>query len=843
MRYVLDDELFSGAAAVELHLRPGRQARAVDAENYPAACAEIGLACQLWGGMADVLVPVRDNAPVQPYPPLLPRLDAEGAAGPLAAALAPGLPSDGVRRAPAMLAIAVQDRTKLRTLEVCDVDENDPWHMAYLGALGWLPEDPTPQTLTELMLREDVAFQDVLEIRRTSVAKPGPHDLPGRLRPTEAFTPRGFSFYGLTPRPARVVHSALDGWLADPEAFARQTGPNVVVVYTPRNVEDLCLLWNLRGIHGWPGGLPLGVPAVDPENAGSASTVEAVTELLGAAGPGIGRWPVVLTSASITVDNLAPLASALAARDQATDVVAPDVLLRPSTPPARTTSASVVFDAGSALAATRTDKDRRDLAELARPLLKPDMHLTVLPSEQLLPPSGTLRAGGRFGEPRFTGGGCTLDAMEDGLGRIYWPSSWTVVRALAADRGLTAEPSASGRTASALLAAVGGLGEIKWLAHRPLLALLYQKAASSGMGWWKQRAAELVRPAAEAQVDPQAAMDALMEQIQAVSVSHGGESAATITFGELAERLGSGPAAAAWLEWAEPRRLVVRGTAAKCTQCQHEAWRPLASAAPPLVCPGCGRDEHRPYEPSSMKFTYRLGEPLRRSIENDLIYHLLVMRSLAALLAVAPAGLVGLHPGVDFRKGVQQAEADVLAVLGDGAMVPVEVKLRSTGLRQHDLDMLDRLCDWLGATTAMLGTGDDDASLSTAYLDAARDDAQPWRRILTAEDWLQPLSRVSLGSRLPGPDACQRDGWELPREATADELDEQFAALLLRTRADEAADPVAVVLLDAKPSAEPTANKNQRRGRKRADAGTSTPPEAPPAVSPRRGERPPTDGD
>lgn len=842
MRHVLDDELHSGVAAVEMHLRPARQARAVDAEDYPAAWAEIGLACQLWGGMADVLVPVRDDAPVQPYPLLLPRLDAEGAAGPLAAALGAGLPSGGVRRAPAMLAIAGQDRAKLRTLEVCDVDEHDPWHLAYLGALGWLPEAPTPQTLTELMLREDVAFDDVVGIRRASVAEPGSGDLPGRLRPTETFTPRGFSFYGLTPRPARVVHSALDGWLADPEAFARQTGPNVVVVYTPRDVEDLCLLWNLRGIHGWPGGLPLGVPAVDRQDTGSASTADAVAELLAAAGPGIGGWPVVLTSASLTEDELAPLASALAERGQATDVVAQDVLLRPSTPPARTTSASVVFNTGSALAATRTDKDRRDLAELARPLLKPDMHLTVSPSEQLLPPSVALRAGGRFGEPRFTGGGCTLDATEDGLGRIYWPSGWTVVRALAADRGLTAEPSASGRTATALLAAVGGLGQIKWLAHRPLLALLYQKAASSGMGWWKERAAELVRPAAEAQADPQAAMDALMQQIQDVSVSLGGESAATITYGELAERLGSAPAAAAWLEWAEPRRLVVRGTAAKCRQCQHETWRPLASAAPPLVCPGCGREEHRPYEPSSMKFTYRLGEPLRRSIENDSIYHLLVMRSLAALLAVAPAGLVGLHPGVDFRKGEQQAEADVLAVLGDGAMVPVEVKLRSTGLRQHDLDMLDRLCDWLGATTAVLGTGDDDASLSTAYVEASRDNAEPWRRILTAEDWLEPVSTVSLGSRLPGPDACQPHGSELPRRATADELDEQFAALLLQTRADEAADPVAVVLLDTQPSAIPSATKSQRRRRKRADAGTSPPPEAPPAVPPRRDEGQPTDG-
>lgn len=842
MRLVLDDELLSGAAAVELHLRPARQARAVDAEDYPAACAEIALACQLWGGMADVLVPVRDDAPVEPYPRLLPRLDADDAAGPLAAALRPGLPSDRVRRAPAMLAIAVRDRAKLRTLEVCDVEENDPWHLAYLGALGWLPEAPTPRTLTELMLPEDVAFHDVVGVRRASVAEPGLGDLLGRLRPTEAFTPRGFSFYGLTPRPARVVHSALDGWLDDPEAFARQTGSNVVVVYSPRDVEDLCLLWNLRGIHGWPGGLPLGVPAADGQGTDAASTLDTVAALLAAAGPGIGGWPVVLTSASLTEDDLAPLASALAERGQATDVVAPDVLLRPGTPPARTTSVSVVFDNGSALAATRTDKDRRDLAELARPLLKPDMHLTVSLSGEFVPPSATLRAGGRFGEPRFTGGGCTLDATEDGLERIHWPSGWTVVRALAADRGLTAEPSASGRTASALLAAVGGIGQIKWLAHRPLLALLYEKAASSGMGWWKERAAELVRPAAQAQTDPQAAMDALIQKIEDVSVSHGGESAATITYGELGERLGSTSAAAAWLEWAEPRRLVVRGTAAKCRQCQHEAWRPLASAAPPLVCPGCGREEQRPYEPSSMRFTYRLGEPLRRAIENDSIYHLLVMRPMAALLAVAPAGLVGLHPGVDFRKEGQQAEADVLAVLGDGAMVPVEVKLRSTGLRQHDLDMLDRLCDWLGATTAVLGTGDDDASLSTAYVDAARDDARPWRRILTAEDWLEPLPSVGFGSRLPGPDACQPDGSELPRQATADELDEQFAALLLRTGADEAADPVAVVLFDSQPSAGAKATKSRRRRRKRAGADAMPPPEAPPAAPPCPDEGQPADG-
>jgi hypothetical protein len=296
-------------------------------------------------------------------------------------------------------------------------------------------------------------------------------------------------------------------------------------------------------------------------------------------------------------------------------------------------------------------------------------------------------------------------------------------------------------------------------------------------------------------------MDAVMRAIDHVSVSHGGESAGAITYGELCEHLGSSPAAAVWLDWAEQRRLLVRGTAAKCRRCQHEAWRPLAAAAPPLVCPGCGREEHRPYEPSSMKFTYRLGEPLRRAIENDSIYHLLVMRPLAALLATAPAGLVGVHPGVDFKNGSLQAEADVLAVLGDGALIPVEVKLRSTGFRPHDLDMLDRLCGWLGATTVVLGTGDDDASLDTAYVEAARDDALPWRRILTAEDWLDPLPMVTLGSRLPGPDACQRDDSDNPRQLTADDRDDQFAGQLLRTRLDDSADPCAAVLPEAEPQA------------------------------------------
>ena len=88
---ILDEELLAGVSAAELHLRPARHARLLDADDYEAACAEVELVCQLWGGMADLLVPVNGDGTPDPYPTLLRHADVDAAIGRNASQLVPGL--------------------------------------------------------------------------------------------------------------------------------------------------------------------------------------------------------------------------------------------------------------------------------------------------------------------------------------------------------------------------------------------------------------------------------------------------------------------------------------------------------------------------------------------------------------------------------------------------------------------------------------------------------------------------------------------------------------------------------------------------------------------------------
>lgn len=788
MRHVLDDDLITGVVAAETHLRPARGACMLDTDDWNSAETAVTRLSQLWGGATDLLVPVAAGVAPDPYPRLLRESELDGATGTAASSLAPNLSSALARRLPAMLTLGLVDHDRSMGLEVSDLQIDNPWRLSYLATLGTLPEHPSPDQLSGLLLRETLEFGEFVRVERQSVATPSASDLVARLRKPNLFTPIGMSLSRLRTRPIGTKSAALDGWLNDRYAFARNQGPSIVILYTPNSVTDLCLTWNLRALHGWPAGLPLAVPYQGSPTAGA----EDVITLLDHANGGISGWPVLLVSATVPHPEVAEIASVLVDRRQIADAVQPHDVLQPARPATRTTATSLVFDGGAAMVATRTDRDRQDLGILTRIRIPAEMRLTVGIAEYPLPPSASL-----FGGPNsaFGGGGCIINAGTDKLAKVHWPTGFTVLRAVAHDYGVDAAPSASGRTAMALLRALGSVNDIVWLANRPLIDLLYKKAASSGMGWWKKRATMQAEIVANASGDPAGTEARLLQAIQEVSVSHGGESAATLTFSELNQAIGSTKAASVWLKWAERRSLLVRGSSLKCVRCQYRGWRPLADMAPPIVCPGCGTANDRPFQDASLLFSYRLGEVLRRAIENDSLYHLLVMRALAFYLDSGPDELVGVHPGVDFTHAGQQAEADIVAILASGMIIPVEVKMRSSGLRDHDLKQMDVLAQWLDVTTIMFATGDADSQLAPAFVAVAKSDATPIRRLLTAEDWLNPHPFVTYDTRQPGPDVSQDEATPPSRTATALDLDGTFADRLSKyVSLDAAADPTATRL-------------------------------------------------
>jgi hypothetical protein len=791
---ILDDEALSGTRAIERRLRTHRHARLVDSSDYGGAAGLIGRLCRCWGGVADLLVPITSGSPIsEPYGALLDdsEIDSLAASPETASAAAPWGAVSPAAEYPSLLIAASRPRDRYLPIVVTAVPEEDLWHLSYAGCLGLLPEDGDRDLLDLAFANPELKIDDVLRIDRQEPAEPGLSDLLARVAGPTAVAA---SLIGLPPRPMRNSVYSTDGWLSERSAVARQTGSGIVVLYRPGSVADLCLLWNLRSLHGWPAGLPIGLPW--PE--GDPSAVETLAGQLGDLAARIVPGPLaqgpVLASASIPPAKVEELADEVRKRKGLQiEWATPVQLLVPANAPARTTGETVVFTNGNALVPTRSGRDHEWLEITSRLPRRPPLRLSVALRGGPLPTGRALR-GNPFVGPRYLGGAYTTDGSRDELRNVAWPHKWTMLRAVAADHGLRVEASPAGRAAMALLQLIPDVREVRWLAHRPLLELLYRKAASNGMSWFKKRASELAALVADAQSDPEGARAEFQKSIDNINVSMDQESSGLLSFSEIQQTLSSRDAAAAWMHWAEDHHLIIRGAELACDWCLAKTWRPLADIAA-ATCPGCGQLSSRPFNESSLPFRFRLSEPLRRAIENDSIYHLLIMRYLIDLMSIRDDWLVGAHPGVDFYSGngVQLGEADVLLLFSDGTTLLAEVKRHASGFTAGDLQRLETIADQMSGIGTVLGCGDDSATAGDQFAGLGREEPRP-RRLITADQWLAPRARPVMGV----PVGNEPHDWPggANDENPADAFDRRFSEDIITARLlrKDAGDPVSDIL-------------------------------------------------
>jgi hypothetical protein len=786
MRFLLDDELLSGTYDVATLLRPQRAVRCVDESDGAALVRMMTYLCQVWGGHAHPIIPIADLTVPAPYLRCLHHdqydiIDRRFSAEP-PLVLPKRIIQEPAWDHPAIIVAAHQRRDLWRTVEVAELDPEDPWAPIYAATLGVLPRELDANLRGFMGIESDLAFDEIVPIEYTPVTG-SLDDLIARLTKTKVLSPRQLAANalatGLEPDSSFLGESPL---LPSPHHERRAAGPNVIVVISDGNAADLALLWTLRGAHGDRRAMPIGVPA-DQVTPGALARLQQPGI---AAAFGLGGGSCRLTSTSVELDELVLLASGTPMA-----AVPYDKLLTFGPAPGRHRSQVAIFSEGAAYLEAMTESDREPLILSRQMMRPPSLVLDVRVPEAPLPADLTMR-GARYA-PSFQAGSAQVRPNANSIAsvRVQWPSSWTALAAVARTRNLHVSQSEPGRAASTLIAALGSVDSVRWLMQRPLIALLHRLAERSGMAWQKNQLndlrAKLTSQGRDAVVIDEAEV-ALSTPEHVVTPTGEGRA---LDFQQFRRVLSSEKAAARWVMWAERHHLLVRGVDIVCPNCGASSWLPVASMPPPVGCSGCGRLLPEPYGPRHVKFTYRMGEPLRRVLETDSLGHVFVLHWFTKLLDLR-GGLVGAHPGVNFDSGEGEnrrriGEADVLLLFVDGRLVPIEVKRTAAGVDESALEKMDRLAVALQAPFDVVAMSQP-ARDYPALPDAVRQPVDHLRLVISDDQVLDRLPLWSAGSN--------PFRWDPRGEADDGERDQVFIRDLEAIEPDEPWDLIRDTLLN-----------------------------------------------
>ncbi|WP_338538888.1 hypothetical protein N5P18_05025 [Janibacter terrae] len=746
MRGFLDDDHLDGPHEVHISFRPERVAVPIPSGAVDRALAVIEEQCQVWGGATTPLIPlVRDGAVPDAYANALPGsavdhvlgLDifALGSPGPLR----PDMTVHeqewwGSQFAPALLEYHLQDSYGI--LEVVELAPDDPWRPIYAACLGRLPDTPTPDLLTAGYLQPDLTFEDFFRVERVH-AEGSLDDLLARLSAEGRITPRQLSMLNLAYGNAgSTALRSKPNVLPSPEFERYDAGPNVIVVCSPGSLDDLALLWNLRGAHGDRRVLPIGLP-LDDVTPAAIQTLAAHERI---ARNGFAHRSAYITSASLdaeaitdrlgtTVEGDNPLI-AVGALSAMLDFGRPggwhrdDVLVwragRAQLTPLPPDSHLEIFQRGS----------MSDLTRVVYDLAVPSSPFPHVADVRVDPFTVTFAAG------RRTSSNIGMRSRSQ-VQHVEWPSTSLIARSIARRRDLELSESEPGRACRVLLSGMKDLGYVSFIAHAPLLDLLEEMAARHGIGWYKARLRALNEVADLVAAVPSTADD-LSDR----------------PFAAFKKVLGNNDGAARfWLLWAERAGLMIKGLPLQCLKCLAKQWIPVNAFSPPIICRGCGEPMDQPFGRSTtVNFTYRLSERLRRVYEQDAMGHLLVAHFFDSLLSSGKSGrLIGLHAGMEVRsvdKSAPLGEADVLLLTRRGEFIPVEVKRRATGLTVDEITKLDDLATamtspWSAIAACEYST---DAEMDLAQSVVRNEvDGTYMRMALTYDQLLEPRLAWSIG--------------------------------------------------------------------------------------------------
>lgn len=746
MRGLLDDDRLNGPHEVRVSFRPERVGVPICAGAVDDAIAAIEAQCQVWGGATSPLIPLAPDGDVpDAYASILRGAAVDrilgldiftlGSGGPLR----PKPPGDerewwGSQFVPALLDYRRQD--SYAVLEVAELSADDPWRPIYAACLGRWPDTPTRGLLLAGSLKPELKFEDFVKVERVQVSG-SLDDLLTRLSNDRRVSPRQLSMLHLAygnsgSRSFRVTPNVL----STPGFDRYDAGPNVIVVCSPGSLDDLALLWNLRGAQGDGHVLPIGIPV----DAVTPATIQALVRHNRIARSGMPHRVAYVTSASVSTDiiseRLGPMLegekpqiavrglSAMLGFGRPGGWHRDDVLVwhdgRARLTPLPTNSHVEFFQRGSV----------NDLTNVVYDLAVPSNPFPRVDDVRVDRLSWTFVSGHRTS---YNIGVRSRTQVE----QVEWPSTSLIARSIVRRRNLDLVESEPGRACRVLLSGMKDLGYVSLLTHAPLLDLLEQMAARHGFGWYKQRLRALNEDA-----DPTSAVPTTSDDLPDKA------------FNEFKKVFGNNDRATRfWLLWAERAGLIIKGIPLQCVKCLAKQWIPVGAFSPPIVCRGCGEGMDEPFgDRPTVNFTYRLSERMRRVYEHDAMGHLLVAHYFDSLLSVGKSGrLVGLHAGMEVTPSdgpTVIGEADVLLLTRDGEFIPVEVKRRAAGLTAAEIEKLDNLATALQAPWSAVAACEY-ANTAEVGLEASVDrnaDGSYKRMALTYDQLLKPRLSWAMGS-------------------------------------------------------------------------------------------------
>lgn len=728
MKNIIDDSRMGGPQAVTVALRPERFAYTAPVQDLEHLHKIIERASQVWGGANRPILPIETGGHVSDlYVPHIKGGEIDYIAGQAFESrktVSPQIaehPLENFRDILSVMAITDGLSPEKIQVKTTSLDPDDPWRMIYEVCLGILPMEPDAKIVANSNLIPNLSFDQFVTVTRDSISG-SLEDLLQRLGEWQQHSPRELSMnrlrYGSGPNSG--IRSG-DQPIPRPEIDRIDAGPNIIVICSPGDIRDYALLWNLRCAHGDKYAVPIGVPVGEFSNEG----LQKIHSGLNWNHNGMGLHNLYVTSASVSVGDLEKQMGSY--HERSFRFVEPEALVSLGSAAAMVAKTIAVFENGQAALSPTSLFASTDIPYTVG--IQSSFKLDVYADKHPLPKSHYFDVE-TFNE-RYHSGGVTRGFPADRLDtiNISWPSTQWVLKNVIKRRNLHCRSSAPGIAAMTFLEALGGVSGIRFLQHAPLLKLLQEMSNRHGASWARAQGrvagdANVTAPTAEELVD------ASFERFNA-AFNNKGQSTRN------------------WLNWAEERRVIVKGFPITCENCTAKQWVPVSAFAPPLICKGCARTIERPFPRELVKFTYRLGEPLRRVYEHDAMGHLLSIYYFDVLLSRS-LGVIGFHPGMEFIKDGESSpvgEADCLIMSTAGECIPVESKKSFGGVTFDELKKLEILAESLGSpwTAVVINSYADSAPEDFSDLENRELPGAAYRIILTYDKILDPHPHWTLG--------------------------------------------------------------------------------------------------